>query len=85
MIINVTQKDIDEGQQMSCRYCPVAKALDRFYKNPNYVVVESTRFTVQSTHSIEEYSYPLPVHVTTWIHMFDSGYHVKPIEFEVEV
>lgn len=85
MIVSVDQVEINSGYRHNCYHCPVAMAIQKNYSYPNYIRVDSGRFTVFSKTSMKEYTYDLPSHVVRWIQKFDSGQEVKPFEFELDV
>lgn len=87
----VTQVDIEEGRPENSYHCPVAKALTRALqlgsgKYPQ-IEVASGSFKIRPWEHTPSNSihYPLPNDIFHWIRMFDKGFEVWPISFEVYI
>ena len=82
--ISVTKKDIELGYRMSCRNCPVARAINRRVKPEAMVSTDRVNFG-GSAGWVE-----LPSKVINWIIRFDHGpldmrRYVKPITFRLTI
>lgn len=86
--INVTQRDIDKGEQGNTQSCPIARAMKRKFKTDSVrvgVYVASMRST--KTNEFGTKIIDLPAAATRFIVDFD-GVQVTPVapfKFEVEV
>lgn len=78
--INVTQKDIDQGDRDKCQTCPVALALNRVAKKP-WVEYGYIRFS--DGHSRCAVAVPAGVH--DFMEEFDTGEDVKPFTFKINI
>lgn len=90
--IKVTQEHIDSGVQKNSEYCPIAKSLEPLVKEDCIAIAhedcekdaqgkgECLYGTVQFDHDV----YKLPKEALDFIHNFDQGEPVLPIEFEIE-
>lgn len=75
MRINVNQDDIDNGIRASCRYCPVAIALDRHNPNAYHrVYPDHIGGTAADT--------PLDKILNVLIDKYDCRQGMKPFDFE---
>lgn len=74
MIVNVTQKHIDEGIRCKCDSCPVALALEDDTGVKWWVGCYSFRRGLANL--------SMPVLVDLWIQNFDAGRPVVPFSFE---
>ncbi len=85
MKIQVTQKDIDDGNRCSTTGCPVALAIERNV-NAQYVSVGTTSVRIQKSVT-ESFRIPLQQYVGDWIRKFDSRLNnrqeIEPFEFEL--
>ncbi len=79
MIFNLIQSDLDKGYRMNCRWCPVARAIERITGKTAYVGYEKIAFDGKE--------YETPKNVKKFIDLFDkSGARNLPlIEFELKV
>jgi hypothetical protein len=77
MIINVTKKDIENGQMHFCTLCPIALAIRRA-RNSAKVFVGTGEVFIGDKEEIK-----LPAKARKFIRDFDAGREVKPIKFEI--
>jgi hypothetical protein len=75
--INVTQEDIDNGNNADACACPVALALRRSFKVDDIWVQPYEM-------SANGHVYMNPSKVRDFINNFDRGMKVKPFKFELE-
>ena len=83
--INVTAKDIENGQKCSASCCPIALSLKRkglFNSSVGSVGTTTTSFIYEE---IEYHRVPLPLTARQFIHAFDDGIPVKPFSFTLEL
>lgn len=77
MWINVTQRDIDEGEQGSCTRCPIALALKR-HTGERWIV----RLGILELRGAPHVCFPVSQDLIQWIAAFDSGLvRMKPFSF----
>jgi hypothetical protein len=81
MRINVTQEDINKGCQNDSGTCPIALALSR--ATGNAVHVRAIYASVYNWSLL--YTTDLPIEARLFIRDFDSGKHVDPFSFELEL
>jgi hypothetical protein len=79
MIVDVTQSDIDEGERLSFRKCPVATALSR--ATGRVCVVDGWHWWFARTIT----NRPLPDLAERFIFDFDNWRPVFPFRFEIAV
>jgi hypothetical protein len=77
-LIRVTPQDIREGERKDCHYCPIARAMNRAFRNKNIQVVGPGVW-------IKGKLLRLPDPAMDFILRFDKGWPVKPFSFLVEV
>lgn len=71
MKFKVTREHIDSGIREECCSCPIALAV-----KPNFFCY--THFKIDGK------VYMTPQEVFNFVHLFDSGVHVEPFEFELK-
>lgn len=81
MIINVTQKNINNGKPCSSGFCPIALALQDMGFTEVDVCYGSTSFKNESGMQLVETS-PL---MEDFFHKFDEGLKVEPFSFQLEI
>lgn len=68
---NITQNDIDEGEEQNCSQCPTALAIRR--------ATGAKRIVVGRTHIyVDDLAYATPDEANVFIARFDHGRSVKP-------
>lgn len=77
--ISVTQKDIDQGKQALCFFCPVALATQRTTDIEN-CTVGLEKIMISGHRSV-----PLPLEVRQWIWDYDYARKVEPFSFVIEL
>jgi hypothetical protein len=75
MKIEVTQEDIDNGIQMNCYYCPIARSIQR--QTDLYVAVRANYAVIG-----DDIAY-FPREAEQFIADFDAGEPVHPFSFEI--
>lgn len=83
--IEITQDMIFDGKEGDCEFCPVALALDKA-TGKSWAV--TNYFCIESDHGMPSdltKKIMFPRAVVDWIFAFDSGGHVKPFSFELEI
>lgn len=82
MKVTVTQKHIDDGEVCNCTSCPIALALrDEGVQAP----IVDARTTSFFRNNGSWCKYYLPPEARSFIHKFDNGIKVEPIEFELSL
>ena len=85
LLIEVTQKDIEEGVAMDCKSCPVALACMRHIdKVPGVISVEAATDLILFK-GLKRYVCTTPAEAGKFINRFDVGIRVKPFSFELEI
>ena len=89
MKINVTKKDIKNGQPENIKCCAIALALRRTFKT-NMVEVKKDDNTNKVILQIDDDEYDQYYvsksdHITTFIEKFDIGEDVEPFTFEINL
>ena len=93
MKINITEKDIENGQAENIQECAVALALKRTLKSNNVEVhcdhkQDTFWFEINRKHYKQEET-DKPEHINNFIHWFDTGIMgidgCKPFEFELKI
>ena len=89
MKINVTKKDIKNGQPENIKCCAIALALRRTFKT-NMVEVKKDDSTNKVILQIDDDEYDHDYisksdHITTFIEKFDIGEDVEPFTFEINL
>lgn len=79
--VNVTQKDITNGEKASRICCPVVLAMKRAIRNNSVKVSYSFATFIKNKH---EYVTVFPTQTITFIHAFDDNEAVQPFKFECE-
>lgn len=85
MKIEVTQEDINKGQQCSKCYCPIALAINRVLETntPNVMVFPSScNYSYKNVLYFKDF----PKEVKNFVETFDEFGHefVKPFNFELD-
>lgn len=75
MKITLTQEDIDAGIKEDCRKCPLARAIEKVYPGKVQMFEQGVY--------LDNRVYPLPLVAEQFVHAFDRGGPVGPIEFEI--
>lgn len=86
--VNVTQEDIDNGEILTSRFCPVALALKRTFKGKVEAFVGVREATVIFRRFLipdKKVTINFPSNVRTFIVDFDSEKPVSPVSFLVWV
>lgn len=84
--IKVTQSDIDTGKRISCRECPVARAITRVLDPLWEVDVDGmSAYLFDYTPSHAVVTRTLPYEARVFILGFDSGRKVEPFEFKLDI
>ncbi len=80
--VAVSEADIAKGVPMNPSSCPIAQAIKRMYPE-SYPLVGATNFDIRLSPEwgAEREYYQLPAEAETFIHLFDVGKPVQPIEF----
>lgn len=86
--IQVTARDIREGQRNSNTQCPVCRAIGRRLNAQHYPVVSAGRlnlhqFGTRSPRPIA--SLVLPAYATRWVLRFDERLAIRPFSFEIDI
>ena len=85
--VQVTQEDIDKGQEGNCYKCPVARAVKRFLKTNKRLLVRSNGslripIGVKQVNSVELYIFDTyQSKCELFVKKFDSGLKVRPTKF----
>lgn len=81
--VNVTQRDIDEGEAKDCQQCPIARALWRVAKRRGAQKVQIGRGTwdVEFTDYTKDVWGYLPDAAKAFVNAFDLGKTVQPRSF----
>ncbi len=81
--VRVTQENIDKGQAMSTRNCPVARALKNL--GMKYCTVNDVWIWKDNRPRGNDYMLggPTPKKAQDFIHKFDRGDEVEPISFDL--
>ena len=84
--IEVTQKDIDDGEKGLCACCPVALAINRELSRPAYASVKFDTVLIKNADTGKVITWILmPAKVNKFVYDFDSGVEVKPFTFELDI
>jgi hypothetical protein len=81
--ISVTPEDIKLGTKLSCKRCPIARAIKRQVKNGVAAEVSFDMFSLNYNGVVEEGF--LPKKATDFVFRFDDGKSVKPFAFRAKV
>jgi hypothetical protein len=89
LTINVTQEDIDKGEQLDCFTCPIALAAFRVISGTPWMLVGAySRYLRLFDSSITVWTHEIdiewPDRVRLWVMGFDCGDEMQPISFEVD-
>ena len=88
--VEVTQRDIDESEPMTCCKCPIALAINTrekgtYPRNDDASIHTKdgwfTRFKTQSFATAERYGFELPDAAIQFVADFEAQLPVKPISF----
>lgn len=78
--INVTQRDIKEGEPRNGYLCPVARAVRRHLADGRFVNVSDHLRIGGLTEA-----YPLPSRITEFITQYDRFEIVNPVRFSIDL
>jgi len=78
--INVTQRDIKQGERASCNKCPVALALSRHFRGIDVGVYSCSVF-----HEYKWLWVRFPPKASKFILDFDANKHVEPFNFNLKL
>jgi predicted RNA-binding Zn-ribbon protein involved in translation (DUF1610 family) len=81
VLVEVTQADIDAGEQEECESCPVALATRRATGWPCRV----DGVTIEVFHDCRWHGHDAPAEVESFVDDFDHGDVVLPFSFHLEV
>jgi len=89
MEINITKKDIEQGQPENIKCCPIALALRRTFKT-DMVEVKKDDATNQVILQIDDNEYDKDYvsnfnHVVSFVNDYDRGRDVKPFMFKINL
>ncbi len=84
-IISVTKRDIAKGVAGEYRSCPVALAINRALKLPNYEAKVHISYCEISYGGTDERKFALPAKVQRWIEHFDDTGLGRPFKFRLRV
>jgi len=89
MKINVTKKDIKNGQPENIKCCAIALALCKTFKTDD-VEVKKDDLTDEIILKVDDMQYDQHYfskldHITTFIEKFDIGEDVEPFTFEINL
>lgn len=86
MRVHVRAEHIRHGLRDNACDCPVALALlEAFEERPGRIEVTRMWFLLGRMIDGDQRKISLPDVVSTWIRRFDSGRHVEPFEFDIEL
>jgi hypothetical protein len=90
MLINITQKHIDAGEECNCYSCPIALAISEIFPNKEIGIVcydsfLPQKYTLEITEQYNKKQYILPSIANDFINSFDSSIDVEPFSFELEI
>lgn len=92
--VNVTQKHIDGGTPQSCRFCPIALAINEQLCEPYFIQVGQTKASIYKKLTLTEppsffgcHTFDLPVEATRFIKFFDNDNDslIQPFSFQLEI
>ena len=88
--IQVTPRDIDSGTRLSCRFCPVALAINRTLpvnddgRRQLFPIVRRKYVDIADSYG-SRVSLPLPLPVQEFISRYDFDDTVFPFQFELDI
>ncbi len=87
LTVNVTEKEIKEGEPDNCRECAVARAVQDIF--PEYLVDVDDKIRIRidvngRNWGVWDAIYPLPFEAEQFIRAFDRGEEVRPFTFNTE-
>lgn len=85
MRIDVTQEDIDKGQQSACYFCPIARAMNRASRDGTTWAVFPASCRADSTDRVGERRLVLPPAAREFIRAFDAREPVSPFSFDLDI
>jgi hypothetical protein len=91
--VTVTEKNIEEGERMTCCSCPIARAINSESlitypkRSAASVHLKDGWFTHQPVagHRGQRYGFELPENAQRFVADFQDGKPVAPIEFELKL
>lgn len=86
MRIHVNQEDIRLGQQNCPSYCPIALAIKRVTKTPDFIEVNHGKVLFYDKDFGEKkFSVNLPPIAIDFYKLFDNGIYSGPFEFNLDL
>lgn len=85
IVVNVTAKDIREGERADCRHCPIARALSRRLGGCPVRVLTHSFMYLRSRAGWAHGKSTLPERAQDFIYSFDMNQEVRPFRFTLNV
>ena len=82
--LNITQTDIERGEQDSMSHCPIARAALRKFRDAARVQVSDDILCVTSKRG-KRVLFALPEEASAFVQDFDGGDYVQPFSFTVDI
>jgi len=83
--ISVTQNDINNGIQIECQKCPIARAINRRLKSKFIAEIFAWRVDLYNTENHNKRLYEVEHNQEAFIVAFDRGKKVKPFRFRRDI
>ena len=85
IIVNVTEKDIEQGRKRNCRHCPIALAIRRKFPGDSTVVRVDRKIAFIWPTGGSYFATDLPRAARDFVVDFDSGRVVSPFTFNLSL
>lgn len=86
--VNVTKKNIKEGQPLTAKSCPIALALNKLVRKYTFISVTGDEFNIKNLAPTKQFSrleIKLPPVARKFVESFDQSKEVSPFSFKISI